>query len=145
VISGCDAYKKFIEALGEWDKEIPGGYLTGFIDLLFRKDNRYFIVDWKSNRRNGSQRDFTRKGLVEEVSLHSYWLQYLIYSVAVHQFLSKAIEDYRYDAHFGGVYYIFLRGVDGGKDADGHVNGVYADRPPEELVNKLSKILGDFA
>ena len=51
---------------------------------------------------------------------------------------------YRYDSHFGGGYYIFLRGVDGQTDAGGKVNGIFADRPPEELVAKLSGMLGDF-
>ncbi len=137
-------YLHFMEALGEWNKELPGGYLTGFVDLLFRVENRYFIADWKSNRRGGRQSDFTKSGLVEEMARHSYWLQYLIYSVAVHQFLSKALPDYDYEKHFGGVYYIFLRGVDGNNDENGNANGVYADRPPHELVEELSRILGDF-
>lgn len=145
VISKCAQYKPFTDALGEWDKEIPGGYLMGFVDLLFRKDNRYYIVDWKSNRRNGSQKDFDKKGLEEEISFHRYWLQYLIYSVAVHQYLSKALPRYEYNKHFGGVYYMFLRGVDGKKDPDGHINGIYEDRPPEDLVKELSEILGDFS
>lgn len=145
LVSGHGPYQGFTDALGAWDKEIPGGYLTGFVDLLFRKDARYYIADWKSNRRGGRQADFGRAGLREEMALHSYWLQYLIYTVAAHQYLSKALPGYSYEQHFGGVYYIFLRGVDGKADAGGTPNGVYSDRPPLQLVTELSGILGDFA
>ena len=86
---------------------------------------------------------FTTDGLRQEMSTHRYWLQYLIYTVAVHQYLSQALPDYSYEKHFGGVYYVFLRGVDG-EQTNGHTNGIYYDLPPLELINDLSNILGDF-
>lgn len=144
-IDAYDRYKYFAGALGEWSRAIPGGYLTGFVDLLFRKDGCYYIADWKSNRRNCRQEDFNQEGIKEEISLHQYWLQYLIYTVAVHQYLSKSLSGYDYETHFGGVYYIFLRGVDGRKGKDGMANGIYTDRPPLKLVEELSSILGGFS
>jgi exodeoxyribonuclease V beta subunit len=146
----CDAitaypqYREFTDAVVAWDHPLPAGYLTGFVDLLFRKNGAYYIVDWKSNRRGGQQADFDRDGMLNEMSTHRYWLQYLIYSVAVHQYLTHALPDYDYEKHFGGVYYIFLRGVDGLHQAN-QTNGVYCDRPPLALLNQLSAILGDFA
>ena len=74
----------------------------------------------------------------EEIGVHGYWLQFLIYTVALHQHLRATLPGYDYDRHFGGVYYLFLRGIDGRGD------GVYADRPPLALVEELSGILGDF-
>lgn len=145
VVFAYETYNKFLNEQGDWDKAIPGGYLTGFVDLLFRKDGRFYIADWKSNRRNGTQADFGQAGLKDEVARHSYWLQYLIYTVAVHQFLSKSLTGYKYEKHFGGIYYVFLRGVDGKQDAQGHANGIYMDRPELDLVKKLSGILGDFS
>lgn len=136
-------YESFVRALDTWDQPIPGGYLTGFVDLLFRHDGRYFIADWKSNRRNGTQADFDQSGLLEEMSTHHYWLQYLIYTVAVHQYLSRTLPGYSYAKHFGGIYYVFLRGVDG-QEQNGHTNGIYYDLPPLDLINDLSAILGDF-
>ena len=136
-------YESFVHELDTWNQPIPGGYLTGFVDLLFRHHDRYFITDWKSNRRNGMQDAFTTDGLRQEMSTHRYWLQYLIYTVAVHQYLSQALPDYSYEKHFGGVYYVFLRGVDG-EQTNGHTNGIYYDLPPLELINDLSNILGDF-
>ena len=75
LVSGYKPYKGFTDAIGDWDKAIPGGYLTGFVDLLFRHNGRYYIVDWKSNRRNGKQADFCQQGLTEEMTLHGYLLQ----------------------------------------------------------------------
>jgi len=136
-------YRHYTNELGVWEKQIPGGYMTGFVDLLFRHDGRYYIADWKSNRRGGTQSDFDQAGIRKEMSTHRYWLQYLIYTVAVHQYLSHGIPNYHYDEHFGGVYYVFLRGVDG-RQQDGHPNGIYYNRPPLALIENLSTILGDF-
>ena len=137
-------YEPFVRELETWDQMIPGGYLTGFVDLLFRHNGRYFIADWKSNRRNGTQADFTLDGLYEEMSAHRYWLQYLIYTVAIHQYLTNALPGYSYHDHFGGIYYVFLRGVDG-RQLNGYTNGIFYDLPPLDLINDLSAILGDFA
>jgi exodeoxyribonuclease V beta subunit len=149
VISQYEGYKPFTDALGEWNRPVPGGFLKGFVDLLFRHKGsddayQYYIIDWKSNRREGRQEDFDQKGLAGEMSLHRYWLQYLLYSVALHQYLSQAMPSYSYEKNFGGVYYIFLRGVDG-QEANGQPNGIYTDRPPVDLLTKLSNLLGDFA
>lgn len=134
-----EPYKEFTARLGKWDREIPGGYMTGSVDLLFRHNDRYYIVDWKSNRRGGKQEDFDEQGVRNEMIERHYWLQYLIYTVAVHNYLQSIVPEYDYDTHFGGVYYLFLRGMKGeGSD------GVYADRPPKVLIERLSAILGDF-
>ncbi|NLB56097.1 MAG: hypothetical protein GX811_10100, partial [Lentisphaerae bacterium] len=137
-------YAPVADSLPEWNRPIPGGYLTGFLDLMFRKDNRYYILDWKSNRRSGRQEDFCFAGMTEEINAHHYWLQYLIYTVALNRHLNDTLKNYSYDKSFGGIYYIFLRGVDGEINADGKPNGIYADRPPERLIKDLSAILGDF-
>lgn len=143
-IGGFEDYRDFTDALGEWNDEIPGGFLTGFLDLLFRRDSRYYIADWKSNRRSGQKKDFYQAGLKDEISLHRYWLQYLIYTVAVHQYLSKAMPGYKYEDHFGGIYYVFLRGVDGSVE-DGYTNGIYYDLPPLQLIENMSEVIGDFS
>jgi len=68
----------------------------------------------------------------------SYVLQYIIYTVALDQYLRLRQPGYRYERDFGGVYYIFLRGVDPGKGPD---FGVYKDRPSHELINILREEL----
>ncbi len=43
---------------------------------------------------------------------HRYDLQYQLYTLALHRYLRHRIADYDYEHHFGGVIYLFLRGVD---------------------------------
>jgi len=127
----------FIADLESQTREIPQGFMTGFIDLVFRHGERFYLVDWKSNRLNGRPDDFARVGLAAEMRAHAYYLQYLIYVAAIHGFLARHLANYDYDRHFGGVFYLFLRGIDGHSG-----NGVFADRPAKALVAALADFLG---
>ena len=42
-----------------------------------------------------------------------YILQYHIYLTAIDKYLQLRYKGYSYEKNFGGVYYIFLRGIDG--------------------------------
>ncbi len=131
--------EEFLERIKHWDKQIPQGFITGFIDLLFEHDGKYYIIDWKSNRCGGTPAGFSADGLRSEMAGSTYFLQYLIYTVALHNYLNGSIADYDYDTHFGGAIYVFLRGYNVVPD-----NGIYFDRPPKELIEDLSIVLGDF-
>jgi len=63
-----------------------------------------------------------------------YILQYTIYTLALDQYLRLRMPGYRYEKHFGGVYYIFLRGVD---SKMGSNFGIYRDRPSPERIGAL--------
>jgi exodeoxyribonuclease V beta subunit len=63
---------------------------------------------------------------------HQYDLQYWIYSIAVDQYLSHRIPNYDYETHFGGVYYFFLRGMNGKSDGE----GVFFTRPEKSQLDK---------
>ncbi len=130
-----EKHAPFISSIENWNREIPQGYLTGFIDLLCCSGERFYILDWKSNRRSGRLRDFEADGLADEMRRHAYFLQYLLYTVAVDRFLGQTLESYDYDRHFGGVFYVFLRGA----GAPG--GGVFADRPSRALVRELGEAL----
>ena len=110
--------------------------MTGSIDLVCEHSGRYYIADWKSNRCDG---EFSEDRLCQEMAHKGYFLQYLIYAVALHQFLRGARPDYDYEKHFGGVFYVFLRGT----QADSS-RGIFTDRPSLKLIEDLSKILGQF-
>ncbi|HBA88086.1 MAG TPA: exodeoxyribonuclease V subunit beta, partial [Geobacter sp.] len=111
------------------------GMLLGFIDLVFEHGGRYYIVDWKSNHLGNSVEDYGQASLRREMEQNLYPLQYLLYTVALDSFLRLRIPDYDYDRHFGGIFYLFLRGV------DGTGNGVFADRPPKEFIAELAEVL----
>jgi len=45
---------------------------------------------------------------------------------------------YSYEKHFGGVFYVFLRGIDPMDSS----RGIFRDRPSEETVKSLRKLIG---
>ena len=99
--------------------------------------HRFYIVDWKSNRLDGKIESFGPAGLAAEMSRNAYYLQYLIYSVALHGFLAARLKNYSFDDHYGGAFYLFVRGMDGKTDS-----GVFHDKPSRELIESLAKFLG---
>ena len=127
----------FIDALAQRSMRIPLGFMTGFMDLVFQHDNRFYLLDWKSNQLTRRAEGFDQAGLAAEMRAHSYYLQYLIYSVALHGFLAGRLSGYDYETHFGGIFYLFLRGVDGQT-----ARGVFTDRPSAQLIHAFSEFLG---
>ncbi|MBQ6338636.1 MAG: UvrD-helicase domain-containing protein [Kiritimatiellae bacterium] len=136
--SGDTSKKPFLDMLDGWDRPIPKGFLKGFLDLVFRKDGWYYVVDWKSNRLNGQASGFTAEGVRAEMARGGYFFQYLLYAVALHRFLKETMgAGYSWKRNFGGVRYCFLRGIAAGGSAP-----MFEDRPGEILLDRLSAALG---
>lgn len=112
------------------------GMLKGFIDLVFSWEGKYYVVDYKSNWLGESSEDYTQEAMMNAMMDHRYDLQYQLYILALHRFLQQRIPDYDYKSHFGGIYYLFLRGID--KAHPG--NGVYAYLPDEAFVLALDSL-----
>ena len=128
------------------------GYLTGSIDAVLRVDGRYVVVDYKTNRLGEpdaplTARDYRQSALAEAMLAAHYPLQALLYEVALHRFLRWRLADYSPGRDLGGVLYLFLRGMCGPEVrlADGTVPGVFAWRPPTELVLAASDLLATGA
>ena len=78
------------------------------------------------------------EGVRAEMAKEWYFLQYLLYSVVLHRFLKETLgADYSWEKNFGGVRYYFLRGIAAGGKAP-----VFADRPSEAVLDRLSAALG---
>jgi exodeoxyribonuclease V beta subunit len=107
--------------------------MKGFIDLVFEFDGRFYIADYKSNWLGDTMPDYSRARLDEEMIKHGYPLQYLIYSLALHRYLDLRLPDYDPEQHFGGAYYLFIRGM---KPEWGQA-GVYFERPPVAVLEAL--------
>ncbi|MEZ4278372.1 MAG: UvrD-helicase domain-containing protein, partial [Myxococcota bacterium] len=90
------------------------GHLRGFIDAVFCDGERYFVVDYKSNHLGARQADYLPERLVQPMIESDYVLQYLLYTVAVDRHLASRIVGYDYERHFGGAFYLFLRGLSEG-------------------------------
>lgn len=112
------------------------GYFNGFIDLFFIHDGRYYILDWKSNFLGNKLEDYSSEKVEDAMNKNNYHLQYLIYTLAAHKYLQNKLTDYDYDNHFGGVIYIFLRGVRSHSD-----NGVFTTRISYSIIQKLEQLL----
>ncbi|HRX69821.1 MAG: exodeoxyribonuclease V subunit beta [Candidatus Competibacteraceae bacterium] len=115
------------------------GYMKGFIDLVFEAEGRFYLVDYKSNWLGPEPAAYQPERLAEAMAREAYVLQYLIYTVALHRYLGLRVLDYDYERHFGGVFYLFLRGMDPARGAE---CGVFHDRPASALVTALDASMG---
>ena len=112
------------------------GMLKGFIDLTFEFDGRFYIADYKSNHLGDTFSDYNQVNMAAAISSHRYDLQYLIYTLALHRYLRLKLPNYDYDTHFGGCYYLFLRGM-----SQAHTNsGVFFDKPEKALIVALDNL-----
>ena len=114
------------------------GFMLGFIDLVFRHEGKWYLVDWKSNYLGDSFAQYKQPGLTRAMAEHMYFFQSHIYTVALDGYLQMRVPDYRYDRDFGGILYVFLRGV----DADlGPEYGIYREKPDPGFIGELSDYL----
>ena len=114
-------------------------YFKGFIDLTFKYDQKFFILDWKSNLLEGNQDAFSSPKLFHEMKDADYLLQYHLYTLALHRFLSQSnTSGYDYDQCFGGVYYLFIRGMCQGNNPD---DGIFFDRPSKSIIQAMDRFL----
>nr|WP_314738736.1 exodeoxyribonuclease V subunit beta [uncultured Haemophilus sp.] len=114
------------------------GYVRGFIDCIAKVKGKFYVIDYKSNFLGYLPQDYRPSRLLKTIGQYRYDLQYLLYALAVHRYLrSRLGESYDYEQHFGGVAYLFLRGMNG----EPH-SGVYFDKPNKELIDELDLLFG---
>jgi exodeoxyribonuclease V beta subunit len=130
------------------------GFLTGSIDLVLRAEvdgrPQWFVVDYKSNRlalpgQLPTTGAYTLPRLRAAMEEHHYFVQYHLYTLALHRYLrSRLGAGFDYDRDFGGVYYLFLRGMIGPDTptVEGQRAGVFFDKPPVALVTALDQLFG---
>ena len=119
------------------------GFFNGTIDLFFEHNSRFYIVDWKTNQLKGRD-PYSRAALAAAMGENGYCLQYLIYTAALFKYLKLRMgvapeqEEAFYDERFGGVRYLFVRGMGPGE----HGDGVFADKPPFDICKKMEGFIG---
>ena len=114
------------------------GLLHGFIDLFFEHKGKYYILDWKSNFLGDRVTHYSPPLLAQAMSESNYHLQYIIYSLAAKKFLELKIKNFDYATQFGGVLYIFLRGVRQGKNT-----GIFSYKPSPALMAQLDALFSE--
>ncbi|VFP84275.1 RecBCD enzyme subunit RecB [Candidatus Erwinia haradaeae] len=88
------------------------GMLQGCIDLVFFWHGKYYIVDYKSNWLGPDSTYYTQEIMIDVIREHRYDLQYQFYTLALHRYLRHRLLHYNYEHHFGGIIYLFLRGIE---------------------------------
>ena len=124
------------------DDSVTKGFLNGAIDLAAKIGGKYYIIDWKSN--NLKVRDdsddpysaYNAEGLEKEMKKHKYYLQYMIYLAAFDKYMTTADPEYSYEKSFGGIRYVFMRGVQAGRSD----TGIFSDRPEESELRKIQEL-----
>jgi exodeoxyribonuclease V beta subunit len=115
------------------------GLMTGLIDLTYGHDGRWYVLDYKSN-----QLPAYDAAAMQQAMAHSeYDLQALIYTLALHRWLRFRLGDaYDYARDFGGIRYLFCRGLDLTQPRS---PGVHAQRFAPDLVHALDALFAGHA
>lgn len=129
-----EAVRSWAEGLRQRRIAPLDGYLRGFVDLIFRHGDRWYVADYKSNHLGPSAADYSAERLAAAMAAHDYFLQYHLYVLGLVKHLRARVPDFDYKRDFGGVFYLFLRGI-----APDHPPGcgVYFDQPPRALIEAL--------
>ena len=109
------------------------GFLNGFIDVVARVGERWYVMDYKSNWLGNDLADYAPEAISRAMAQHGYHLQYLLYVTALHRLLRIRLPDYDYDRHIGGAFYLFLRGMRPEEPG----SGVYRDRPSRACIEAI--------
>ena len=125
-----------VKRFGEHTTQELEGIMNGKIDLFFEKEGLYYVLDWKSNYLGGSINDYSPSALSEAMNEGNYHLQYLIYTLAIKKYLQTRIPGFDYEKQFGGVIYMFVRGI-----RNNHPNGIFMVKPPLSKILELEQIL----
>lgn len=128
-------YDRLSARAGELQFQSVQGFLKGFIDLTFECAGKYYVLDYKSNYLGDSLEDYSQQNIEKAMIEHRYDFQYQLYTLALHRLLRSRLADYDYDTHIGGVFYTFLRGMQGDNQF-----GVYFNKPEFALIDGLDKL-----
>lgn len=129
---------RYIKKLSQLTAQPFKGFLKGFIDLVIQHEGKWYVIDYKSNYLGDTYDQYSQDAMFEAMSDHHYFLQYYLYLVALHRYLENRLKDYDYNTHFGGVLYLFIRGMHPKFDSQ---YGVFYDRPAKNSVIYLSEKL----
>jgi exodeoxyribonuclease V beta subunit len=105
------------------------GLLTGFMDIVFEHQGRYYVLDYKSNKLP----DYSQDSITSSMLSHRYDVQYTLYILAVHRLLKSRLPGYNYEQHVGGAIYLYLRGIDQAGQ------GCYVHKPSYDLIHALDE------
>lgn len=117
------------------------GFMKGSLDLVAKfttkQGDKFFMIDYKSNYLGDSFGDYTQDSILKSIFEARYDVQILFYSLALYRFLKCTLHDFLYEKDFGGVMYLYLRGMNSNNTVS---PGQFYVRPSEELIKRLSNL-----
>ncbi|WP_343190221.1 3'-5' exonuclease [Buchnera aphidicola (Mollitrichosiphum nigrofasciatum)] len=139
----CEIINKIIQKFDKFSKKSETmnfkktkGLLIGYIDLIFKFKNKYYILDYKSNWLGSEDCHYKKKNIYKKIIQYRYDIQYQIYSIALHRYLKNKIQKYSFEKHFGGIYFLFIRAVNKKKKK----NAIFYTLPKKKLIQKLNNL-----
>lgn len=135
LIKKHDNLSKIANELADADIQ---GMIRGAIDLIFEHNNCWYLVDYKTNWLGDSLEFYNQSTIEQTMIKHRYDLQYQIYSLAMHRLLKQKLVDYDFNLNFGGVIYLFIRGIAANPNEN---TGIFYCKPNKEFIFELDKLL----
>ena len=126
------------EEVGELTKEEVDGLLIGSIDLVYHSGDKFYVIDWKSNRIGSDAGDYDSESMAKEIFKHKYHLQYTLYAAVLHQHMTNiGYPGWNYETSFGGCHYLFMRAF--GCDDQG--TGDFFHRPKLKTIEGVLALM----
>ena len=129
----------YADALASLGRDAIDGLMVGEVDVVALAGDRWWVVDWKSNRLGDDAAVYTPDALTGTMQAHHYALQLHLYLYGLHRYLRSRITEYAYDTHVGGATYAFLRGMEAPGD------GLVTHRPTAAFIDALDHLLAPDA
>lgn len=117
------------------------GYMNGSLDLVAKFDTetgpKFYMIDYKSNYLGNSYSRYTQQKILKSIFESRYDVQILFYSLALYRFLKTTLPNFSYEKDFGGVMYLYLRGMN---SFDTKSPGQFYVKPSEALIDRLDRL-----
>ena len=117
------------------------GFMNGSLDLVAKfvteTGPKFYMIDYKSNYLENSYSRYTQQKILKSIFESRYDVQILFYSLALYRFLKTSLPNFSYENDFGGVMYLYLRGMN---SFDARSSGQFYVKPSEALIERLDKL-----
>lgn len=124
---------------------IKSGFLLGFMDVCFEHKGRYWVLDYKtnilSNYTGAADVNDSKNLIIESIAQHHYYLQYLLYLVALKRYLQARLKIDNATDLIGGAVYYYVRGIYTKNTRAG--DGIFIDDKCQKLVSELDLLLNN--
>jgi exodeoxyribonuclease V beta subunit len=126
------------EQVGELTKDQVDGLLIGSIDLVYHTGEKFYVIDWKSNRIGSNAGSYDLDSMSREIFKHKYHLQYTLYAAVLHQHMTNiGYPGWNYETSFGGCHYLFMRAF--GCDDQG--TGDFFHKPKLKTIEAVLELM----